>query len=379
MTDVIVAGAGPAGVALAGACARLGLATTLVDPAPRRPWPATYGLWRDEVPDLPASAVAAASRDVVATAVTTHRLDGEYLIADNAGLRRWLSHPEIRFVTGRLAGAEAGPAGVTVTLADGRRLAAAAAFDATGARRAARNQTAYGLPVADAAALTGGHDVVFMDWHPGPRPDGLATPTFLYAVPLGEGRVLVEETDLAGAPGLAPAVLAGRLRARLTAAGIAAAGPPERVRIPLDLPATTRGAAVPFGAAAGLVHPATGYSLATTLRLAPAVAAAVAADPGAARTAAARVIWPPAARAVHALRRHGLAALTALPPRRVPEFFELFFTLPAPLRHAYTGGRDDLPGTARAMAALFGASPWRLRAGLALPVRPGRRSRTRTP
>ncbi|HEX8761977.1 MAG TPA: FAD-dependent oxidoreductase, partial [Pseudonocardiaceae bacterium] len=37
MIDVLVAGGGPAGWAVAAACARLGLHTELVDPAPDRP------------------------------------------------------------------------------------------------------------------------------------------------------------------------------------------------------------------------------------------------------------------------------------------------------------------------------------------------------
>ena len=54
--DVLVVGAGPAGMALAAQCARRGLRTGLVDPAPQRPWTATYGMWADELPaGLPAS------------------------------------------------------------------------------------------------------------------------------------------------------------------------------------------------------------------------------------------------------------------------------------------------------------------------------------
>ncbi|MGH3770268.1 MAG: lycopene cyclase family protein, partial [Pseudonocardiaceae bacterium] len=45
-----MAGGGPAGWAVAAACARLGLDTELVDPAPDRPWRATYGAWREELP-----------------------------------------------------------------------------------------------------------------------------------------------------------------------------------------------------------------------------------------------------------------------------------------------------------------------------------------
>jgi lycopene beta-cyclase len=59
---------------------------------------------------------------------------------------------------------------------------------------------------------------------------------------------------------------------------------------------------------------------------------------------------------VRVLRRRGLAVLLALPPHRVPEFFELFFCLPAGLQRSYLGGREDVGGTAAAMAAIVRAA-----------------------
>ena len=44
------------------------------------------------------------------------------------------------------------------------------------------------------------------------------------------------------------------------------------------------------------------------------------------------------------------------------DFFELFFQLPAELQRAYLSDREDVTGTAAAMAKLFRAAPWRLRA-----------------
>jgi lycopene beta-cyclase len=134
---------------------------------------------------------------------------------------------------------------------------------------------------------------------------------------------------------------------------------------------------VGFGAAAPLVHPATGFSVATALALAPRLADAFA-GPGEAH-AAAGVLWSPAARAVHMLRRRGLEALLRMPPAQVPDFFELFFALPQRHRWAYLTGRDDLNGMIGTMAALFAGSGWGLRARLVgpalLPPAPARRQR----
>lgn len=344
MRDVLVAGAGPAGWALASACARLGLRTALVAPAPRERWPATYGVWRDELPGLPGSAIAAAPGTTKAVGTREHRLDREYLTLDNDGLRAWLTHPGVEVITGRAGG-----------------LQARVVVNATGARGGRSEQTAYGLVLPDAEPLVPAGSALLMDWS-GP----VREPSFLYAVPTGDG-VLVEETSLARAPGLPPDILAARLRHRLATAGIAL---PERAReevvhIPLDAPPAGSPA---FGAAAGLVNPITGYSLATSIRLAPAVAEALRAGlrsgPAEAIRAARHEIWPPAARVVHALRLHGLRALRAMPARQTAEFFDLFFDLPVEEQCAMTSGRTDLMGTVAAMAKLFGEAPWPIRARL---------------
>ncbi|MFF0144346.1 lycopene cyclase-like protein [Amycolatopsis sulphurea] len=606
MTDVLVAGGGPAGRALARACARRGLATTLVDPSPHRPWQATYGLWSDEVPGLPATAIAAAPARTVAYGTREHHLDRDYLVLANDGLRNWLTAPEVTILTGRVITADHGPHGSTVLLADGRRLTAAVVVDATGAARTLSGgrprgpraeQTAYGLVIpaesaerlipdaadtavfmdwrndpelgrqalsagwggagqgavadADAAAsplgayaqdrpevverggapaaqpeverptdpsggtdrpgpptradppdATGGHDVaptrpgtarllpdlsggdrhatmpdqpgmtghapssdrthgghrttppdsadspetahhrttppnrfrgtdhatpadpiddhgvvadppgtthhkgtspaathhpttpghpnppdlthhdVVSDTPPpvnratgprgtsagaGPRHGALPGPdaAFCYFLPRGDGSVLVEETSLARRPGVPAGELAARLRARLAACGVPAEGRAERVRIVLDLPMSGRGRVVPFGVAGGFVHPATGYSLATALRLAPVVAGAIAgafdAGPAAAARAAHRALWTVEARAVHVLRRHGLRALLGMSPDQLAGFFELFFSLPPAMQRAFTSGRDDLPGTAGAMGRVFRTASPRLR------------------
>src|SRR3954453_16148886 len=151
--------------------------------------------------------------------------------------------------------------------------------DATGPRpgrdgRPAAEQTAYGLVVDEgvAAPLVAPGEALFMDWRQEHGRPGAAWPTFLYAVPLGGGRVLLEEPSLARRPGLPLSELRERLRARLAHRGVhppADAGE-ERVRFPVEGPIGTTLAPGPaFGAAGALVHPATGFSVATALRLAP--------------------------------------------------------------------------------------------------------------
>jgi lycopene beta-cyclase len=238
-------------------------------------------------------------------------------------------------------------------------------------RRLAAEQTALGV-VVDAGAvpdLVAPGSALFMDWRAHHGESGW--PTFLYAIPVTRDRVLLEETSLARRPGLGLAVLRRRLHARLAHHGIAVpVTGEERVRIPVDRPLPApknwRGPVIPFGAASPLVHPATGYSVATSLRLAPRVATAVrdalqCGGSAAASAAAWHTVWSPAALTVHALRRRSLESLLRFPPGMVPSFFDVFFALPQQHRWAYLTGREDVPGSAAAMSALFTAAPWWLR------------------
>ncbi len=405
--DIAVVGAGPAGRALAGACALRGLRTALVDPDPRRPWRLTYGAWSDELPaDLPETAVAARARGR-AVALTTRELGWEYAVLDVAGLRAHLDTglSGVTVVAGRVVHRD----GVGVVLADGTTVAALVVVDAGGYRqplrhpagtggsagtRPAAEQTAYGVLVdeREAAAVVAPGTALFMDWRPplgdlASRESGIAGwPTFLYAVPVGGGRVLLEETSLARRPGLPMPALRDRLLARLARYAITPSpdAEVERVHFPVDTARHRAPGVVGFGAAAPLMHPATGFSVATALRLAPTVADALTAhlpgDPRAARAAARAVVWSPAARAVHLLRRRGLEALLRMPPEEVPAFFEVFFELPEPHRWAYLTGRDDLTATVAAMNALFGRAGWRLRRRLVGPaLRPALRGNAAVP
>ncbi|MFC0110385.1 lycopene cyclase family protein [Kibdelosporangium aridum] len=146
------------------------------------------------------------------------------------------------------------------------------------------------------------------------------------------------------------------LRERLTPYGIKIDTPDvERVRFPLDVPKPKREPVLPFGAAAGFVHPAAGYSVGEAFRLAPRIAAAIAAgeDPWPA-------LWPSRARFVHFLRHCGLEALLSLSATETRDFFELFFDLPPDAQRGYLSGRDD-PGAT--FAAMLPNLPQSIRAG----------------
>ncbi len=376
--DVLIVGAGPAGTALAGECARLGLDTGLLDPAPDRPWTATYGMWSRELPaDLPASVVAASAAGR-AIARTEHRLGWEYAVLDVPALQTHLIDGlgGVRLHRGRAVGS---PTPGVVALADGSRLHAAVVVDAGGQRRpldpatppsTAAAQTAYGVIVdVDAATtLAAPGEALFMDWRADHGEGGW--PTFLYAVPLGAGRILLEETSLARRPGLPLTTLRRRLHTRLARHGIVVPddAPTEKVAFPLDQPRHRVPGVLGFGAAAPLIHPATGFSVASALRLAPRVADALAANlpqgQQAALAAAVGIVWSRSARAIHRFRRIGLEALLRMPADEVPDFFDTFFSLAPAHRWTYLTSRDDVLGTAVAMGHLFRIANPRLRGHL---------------
>ena len=367
-------GSGPAGRALAVECAQRGLSTVLVDPDPASPWTSTYASWAGALPPgLPAEAVASRSRGVAITGPgAVHELGWDYVVLDCPALH---AHLAAAFTaaggavrTGRAVAATDGG----VLLADGELVRARVVVDTAGAtqpladagrRGAARRrpaaQTAYGLVVdaAIAETLVEPGSALFMDWRRDHGEDGPAT--FLYGVPLGGGRVLLEETSLAARPAVAVRDLERRLRKRLAHHGVAVPddAPVERVAFPLDRPWHRARHAVGFGAAAPLVHPASGFSVSSALSRAPLVADALAAhipgDPGAARSAARNAVRPPTAAAVDVFRRIGLEALLAMPPERVPEFFAVFFALPDAARWAYLTGDADLGGVMGTMSTLF--------------------------
>ncbi|MEE2032926.1 lycopene cyclase family protein [Rhodococcus chondri] len=362
IADVLVAGLGPAGRTLASRAHAAGLEVVAVDPHPDREWTATYGAWADELPSwLPAGAVASRVDEPAVWAGRPHVLNRAYCIFDTAALRAALPLDPVTVTAGRVRSLDPGGA----VLDDGRRLRARYVVDARGVPVTAQyaQQSAFGVVVDEPAAAPAleSRSAWFMDWRTDNGTVSGDTPSFLYAMPVGAGRVLLEETCLVGRPPVPLQELRRRLDARLTARGVPVDGSEriERVRFAVEAPPRRRDGVLGFGARGGLMHPATGYAVGTALATADAVVTAMRnnADPD-------EVLWTRAARAVAALRSVGLRALLRLDATSTAEFFSEFFELPPAHQRAYLSRRDDLAGTAAAMWKLFGAVPPRMRGAL---------------
>ncbi len=377
-TDVLVMGAGPAGLSIAAACARLGLRVACVTPEPEARWPQSFAMWAAEATEIGcAGAVEAAWSEPAVWLDDDTRLALPFAYA-RIDVPRWQEQLQGACADGGVAwhaGAVADVAhdarGSTATLTGGRSLRAGVVVDATGAstrlvRRepgpAPAFQSAYGEIIETATPLP----MALMDFRG--EPAG-GPPSFLYALPLPCGRVFVEETVLAGRPALSMSTLAERLHRRLAQMGVESrrAVDTERCVIPLGVPLPARGQRViAFGAAASLVHPATGYQVARAARLAPALAAAIAGS----RTpveAAARgwdAVWPASDRMAQALYTFGMEAICGFDLDGLRGFLRAFFCLPPDRWWGFLRATESPLAIATSMARVLAHANPRLRADL---------------
>lgn len=357
MHDVAVVGLGPAGRALASHAVRQGMSVLAVDPRPDAPWTPTYGAWVEELSGLPPEVVARAITVPELWARRRHRLERPYAVLDNLALQRALP----------LAGVEVREARLDDDEVAALRSEARVVVDARGARPAGRRprdaspaQTAVGVVVstADAAAALGGAEGLLMDW----RADWSTTPqaprgipSFLYALPLDDDRVLLEETCLAAAPGMGVAELRERLLRRLLSRGVPASAVErplgrEAVWIPMrGRDETPPAGTIAVGTAGRGGHLVTGYSVAHSLRSAQALVARIAAGD-----------VPRAAdplRPADLLRQAGLRALLRLDTEGTTELFEAFGTLPVHRQRAVMARAADAQQLGAAMWGMFAAMP----------------------
>lgn len=392
--DVRVVGAGPAGISLATALANKGLSVEVLAPDPRAPWHAGYGCWEDELAELGLDGTLAQrwSRSLIAT-------DGE-------GVRP-LGRAYARFDTPRLqelllerceaAGVELREGCVDgvadydnhlqALVVDRKVLRSRLVVDASGSQ---------GLrPVKDPAVQVAWGELVRVDGHPWEagemvlmdwrrlrelRPelgDTEALPTFLYALPFDDEHVFLEETSLAARPGMPIEQCRARLGVRCRQLGIEVREVLEVERCHIAMggvpPRRPSDATLPYGAAAGFVHPATGYSLIPSLRRAPLLAATLAEalevghGLGAAQ-AGFELMWPREARTCRRLYEHGLEVLLDFPLHRIQPFYDAFFAISDRQGVDWRGYMGDSLSPlelSRLMWQVFTSVDWRMRVALA--------------
>ncbi len=340
---------------------------TVIVVGERRPWTATYGTWRDDVPDLPAHCFATTSPAVLVHGHRRHVVERGYGIFDDdalqahlaAGLDHRAAHVE------RIRHMRWGSRLLTTAGDVDARLV----VDATGRPTtvASAAQSAFGVILAAPPPEVDPELPTLMDLR---RAGSDGPPTFLYAVALADGW-LVEETVLAARPPIAPEALAAPLAARI---GTPHSDRTERVSIALGGPLPKRRDPVPrFGAAAGYAHPATGYSVAASLRAAPRVAAAIARACRVATRPDPRLVsdavWPPDLRRTRRLQAYGLEVLLRLEQDELATFFDAFFDLPVDVWAPYLRIDASPRQVTRTMTAVLRRLPRGLRRRLVVDPR----------
>ncbi len=403
LVDVVVIGDGPAGSALAAACGRRGVDVVLV--GPDLAWEQTYGTWVDDLAGVEGLADVAGVLGVTIESIAVHtdrsrELRRAYGLFDNQALRR-VVRGDVEHVCGRVDTVTSSPDGatrhrvhVTPTGSDqaasgeamefrARLVVDTAGWPSSFARRSSTTapawQTAMGVVLAEPPDGDLGH-ATWMDFRavgagavPARRssigPHGVTT--FCYSLPVRDGW-MVEETVLAARPAVEPIALLPRLAARLGRHPddvLAAAVRTEYVRIPMGGPRPDGDQpVVAFGAAAGYVHPATGFSVTASLRAAPRVGdavvealAATSSSSSADSSLVSDAVWTPAMRRTRVLHDYGLEVLLRQEDDEVRAFFGEFFDLPVEQWSSYLR-IDTPPGElAAVMMRLFSASSWSMR------------------
>ncbi len=346
--DIGVLGSGPAALAVASSCVGRGASVTLVAPEPHSTWLPNYCLWADEVPlelqDLTEQFWPQVS---MATVLGSRTLDRPYVKLDTQALQAHLwgtfQAGRVRVVPKRAIGLDHQPGSTTIHTDDGAEHQVRVVIDASGAgtpfvrrvhSRAPAFQTAYGLLLDAPAHGFDPAQMVLMDFRPASNA-AEEPPTFLYVLPLSDGRLFVEETSLARRPAMSMDVLRERLDARLNSLGLSESPRLGQehcsIAMGLGLPAPVQ-SLVPFGAAAGMVHPASGYLMSHVLRKAVPVADAIlngldSAGVDAALAAGNAALWPRAHRRVWEIYGFGLEALVGMNASETNRFFDSFFRL----------------------------------------------------
>lgn len=233
-----------------------------------------------------------------------------------------------------------------VQLADGARVTAGVVLDGRGARPNDAMQCGWQKFVGQEVRLAAPHGLrhpILMDACV-EQVDGFR---FIYVLPFGPDRLLIEDTRYSDTPVLAPATARLEIAAYAASHGwrIAEVLGEEQGVLPVvldgDMDAfwSGQGPVPPMGVRAGLFHPVTGYSLPSAVALADAVAEALPLGPAALRRmieARARATWQ--AQGFYRMLNRMLF-LAGTPDQRW-RVFRRFFTLQRPLIERFFAGQS---------------------------------------
>lgn len=386
--DLIIIGAGPAGLRLAEQVSRYGIRVCCVDPSPLSIWPNNYGTWVDEFESLGLQDCFDKTWPMTSVYIDeqkTKYLDRAYGRVSRKELKLKLLSGcitnRVKFHQAKVWKIEHEEFESTVVCTDGRELKANLVVDASGFGSAfveyddkSRNpgyQIAHGI-----LAEVDNHPfdldkMVLMDWrdsHLGNEPylrkDNLKFPTFLYVMPFDSNLIFLEETSLVSRPVLSYMEVKKRMVARLRHLGIRVRNviEDEKCVIPMggSLPKIPQNV-MAIGGNSGMVHPSTGFMVARTMALATVLADAIAECLGSTRMIRGtplyhkvwNELWPVERKSVREFYSFGMETLLKLDLHGTRAFFDAFFDLDPHYCHGFLSSRLSLKELAMFSFSLF--------------------------
>ncbi|KAL8057850.1 hypothetical protein ABFX02_04G210300 [Erythranthe guttata] len=386
--DVIVIGAGPAGLRLAEQVAGHGIKVCCLDPSPLSMWPNNYGVWVDEFESLGLDDCLDKTWPMTCVHINDNKtkyLDRAYGRVNRKDLKLKLlsdcATNGVKFHKAKVWKVDHDEFVSSISCDDGTELKADLIVDASGFSskfveydkpRNQGYQIAHGILAEVDRHPFDLDKMLLMDWRdshlgnePSLRPHNSKFPTFLYAMPFDSNLVFLEETSLVSRPMLSYTEIKKRMVARLRHLGIKvrAVIEDEKCVIPMGGPLPRIPQSVmAIGGNSGIVHPSTGYTVAQTMALAPFLAETIAECLGSTRMIrgaplyhkAWNGLWPLERRCSREYYNFGMETLLKLDLNDTRRFFDAFFELKPHYWHGFLSSRLSVGELFMMGISLFG-------------------------
>ena len=395
--DILILGSGPAALCLASELAKQNLNIKGISTkSPKEKWENTYGIWASELEELGLESLLSHrwsktvsyfgnGENKKGNIPKNHNYDYGLINQEafqNELLKKcigieWLNETA-KDISEKNKISE-------VICFSGLKIKARLVIDASGhksnfVKRPFKNdiaqQAAYGIVGKFSSPPVSEEQFVLMDFRPNhlSKKEKLCSPSFLYAMDLGDETFFVEETSLASYPALSQENLKKRLLKRLNSKGIEVSEifHEENCLFPMNLPLPYKKQFVlGFGGSASMVHPASGYMVGSLLRRAPLLAEKLATflkKPHLSSLDLAskgwEVLWPYELIQRHKLYQYGLKRLMSFDESRLRSFFSNFFRLSTKEWVGFLTNTLPLPKLIYVMSKMFINSPLRVKLGM---------------
>tara|TARA_Y100001978_G_scaffold114834_1_gene102332 strand:- start:1986 stop:3206 length:1221 start_codon:yes stop_codon:yes gene_type:complete len=395
--DIVILGSGPASLCLAAELANQNLNIKCISTkSPFDKWNNTYGIWASELEELGLDYLLSHrwsktvsffgnGIDKSGNVPTEHKYD--YGLIDREAFQDALLKKckDISWINDTALEIHAKASTTEVVCKSGLKLESRLVIDASGhkskfTKRPLNNevaqQAAYGVVGKFSSPPVNKDQFVLMDY----RSDHLSeeelleSPSFLYAMDLGDDIFFVEETSLASYPALSFDLLKRRLNTRLRKKGIHIENiiHEENCLFPMNLSLPLRNQPIlAFGGAASMVHPASGYMVGSLLRRAPMLAKQLKIyleDNSLSSIELAqkgwKILWPYELIQRHKLYQYGLKRLMSFDEKMLRSFFLNFFQLSTKEWVGFLTNTLPLPKLIYVMTKMFLRSPLNIKLGM---------------